>query len=132
MKKWYAFLAKPRLPFTQSAKTVQTTNTDNKDKKYIWRNKMSDAYGICQTYQDSPLDLTHFLLVRTREDMLSRQFVASQMQNKKHRQAIRADLETGIQHLTKLFRIMDAEEQGEQPVAFAANSLYILARHGLA
>lgn len=64
--------------------------------------------------------------------MLVKRFAPSQKQSKKARLAIRADLETGIQHLTKLFRIMDSEEHGEQPVAFAANSLYVLARNGLA
>jgi hypothetical protein len=40
--------------------------------KYIWRDNPADKYRVCQTYKDVPLDLTHFLIVKTRENMLLR------------------------------------------------------------
>ena len=38
-------------------------------KKYIWRNKGEDQYAIGQTFEDNPLELSNYLLVRTRERM---------------------------------------------------------------
>ena len=41
------------------------------DKKtYVWRNKEADSYKIAAGYQDVPLELSNYLLVRTREHLL--------------------------------------------------------------
>lgn len=37
--------------------------------KYIWRNKGEEQYKISKAYLDNPLELSHYLLVRTRELM---------------------------------------------------------------
>mmetsp|Transcript_16386 Transcript_16386/g.22173 ORF Transcript_16386/g.22173 Transcript_16386/m.22173 type:complete len:99 (+) Transcript_16386:104-400(+) len=37
--------------------------------KYIWRNKGEDQYKISETFADNPLELSNYLLVRTREHL---------------------------------------------------------------
>lgn len=39
-------------------------------KKFVWRNKMTDGYKISNSYRDMPLDLSHYMLLRTRENLL--------------------------------------------------------------
>ena len=36
----------------------------------IWRNQYMDGYKIGDTYQDKPMDLSNYLLIRTREKMM--------------------------------------------------------------
>ena len=36
----------------------------------MWRDKEDDAYKITEAYKDDPLELSNFLLVRTREYLL--------------------------------------------------------------
>jgi len=109
--------------------------------QFVWRNKMTDAYKIGNEFQDVPLDLTNYLLLRTRERLV--------LQNKLQQRintggflarftrdltdysltAVERDLEQGLQHLQKAFYIDNKEYN--QPVAFATNALYLLARNGL-
>lgn len=42
----------------------------NPNKVYVWRNKMTDGYKVGQVYQDQPMDLSNYLLIRTREAIL--------------------------------------------------------------
>ena len=37
------------------------------NKKYIWRNKGDDQYKITEAFADNPLELSNYLLIRTRE-----------------------------------------------------------------
>lgn len=52
------------------SKAINTTNNLDGKVKFIWRNKMTDAYKIGNCYQDIPLDLSHYLLIRTKERLL--------------------------------------------------------------
>jgi hypothetical protein len=36
-------------------------------QKYIWRNKGDDNYKISNAFEDNPLELSNYLLIRTRE-----------------------------------------------------------------
>ena len=36
-------------------------------KKFVWRNQGDDNYKITEAFEDNPLELSHYLLVRTRE-----------------------------------------------------------------
>jgi hypothetical protein len=42
----------------------------NPDKVYVWRNHVTDGYKIGRDYEDSPMDLSNYLLIRTRERLL--------------------------------------------------------------
>ena len=37
---------------------------------FIWRNHVADGYKIGQAYTQQPLDLSNYLLIRTRENLL--------------------------------------------------------------
>lgn len=43
---------------------------DGKPKNLVWRNKMADDCKISSDFQDVPLELSYFLLMRTRERMM--------------------------------------------------------------
>jgi len=50
--------------------------------KYIWRNEACDAYKIAhECYADKPLDLTNYLLIRTREQLLLQNRVSGAITN---------------------------------------------------
>jgi hypothetical protein len=59
---------KGMLPILGRDTTVSKTATSN--KIFVWRNQALDAYKISHTFEDKPLDLTHFLIVRTRENLM--------------------------------------------------------------
>jgi len=40
------------------------------DQKLVWRNQLADGYKVNHGYLDTPMDLSNFLLLRTREAML--------------------------------------------------------------
>ena len=40
---------------------------DGKRTTFIWRNNGRDQYSMSEEFKDNPLDLSHYLLVRTRE-----------------------------------------------------------------
>jgi hypothetical protein len=44
---------------------------------YVWRNKVLDGYKIGNYYEDSPMDLSNYLLIRTRERILLENKIAS-------------------------------------------------------
>ena len=37
---------------------------------YIWRNKVTDGYKIGENYKEEPMDLSNYLLLRTKEMLL--------------------------------------------------------------
>ena len=50
--------------------------------KYIWRNKALDGYKIADDgVEDKPLDLSNYLLLRTREQMLLQNRVSGALTN---------------------------------------------------
>lgn len=103
---------------------------------------MTDGYKIGQSYKDIPLDLSHFLLIRTREHLLLQNKLSKKVfkpslfsaltsnYNNSALSSVRRDLEEGMQCLHRLFYV--ERKEYDLPVAFATNALYILARNGLA
>jgi hypothetical protein len=103
---------------------------------------MTDGYKIGESYKDVPLDLSHFLLIRTREHLLLQNklgikvfkptFYSAMTSNYNNSAvaSVRRDLEEGMKCLYRLFYI--EKKEYDMPVAFASNALYVLARNGLA
>ena len=52
------------------AKAVSPIVNSETRSTFVWRNCMTDGYKIGESYKDVPLDLSHFLLIRTREHLL--------------------------------------------------------------
>ena len=115
-------------------------------KKYIWRNKGDDMYKISDAFEDNPLELSNYLLVRTREHLYLQNKIEQKLPQRKsvsakfyqtvkgnyHEDALKevhVDLEQKLKQLQRLFRIKN--EDYPMPVAFATNALYILARNGM-
>ena len=65
-----------------------TQKTFESGKKLIWRNKAADGYKIGLCYEDVPLDLSHYLLMRSREQMI----LQNKLENKVNSGAISARL----------------------------------------
>lgn len=124
----------------------QEGSESGKPKQYIWRNKGDQDYKISEAYADNPLELSHYLLIRTREHM----FLTNKTEGKlpaaksvsgkayetlttdyykKTLKLCQTDLEHKLKQLQRLFRIKN--EKFDMPVAFASNALYILARNGM-
>jgi len=40
------------------------------DRTFIWRSTVMDGYKVGDAYKDQPMDLSNFLLIRTRERLL--------------------------------------------------------------
>jgi hypothetical protein len=51
----------------------------NGKTKFVWRGAMTDSYKIADSYQDIPLDLTNYLIIRTREYLLLKNKVSAQV-----------------------------------------------------
>lgn len=68
--KWQAYINE-RVARPGASSVVKPRALEDQGK-YIWRDNAADKYRVCQTYGDVPLDLTHFLIVKTRENMLLR------------------------------------------------------------
>ena len=110
-------------------------------KTYVWRNKESDSYKIAQGFKDVPLELSNYLLVRTREHLLLQNKVQNKFMsgsvlskftkdyNEKALDEVRQSLDAGLQDFQKVFYVEN--EDFDQPVAFATNTLYILTRNNL-
>ena len=115
-------------------------------KKYIWRNQGDDQYKISDGFEDNPLELSNYLLLRTREHI----YLQNKAQNKLPRASgaagkfyqgikgnyfedalkeVHVDLEQKLKQLQRIFRIKN--EEYSMPVAFATNALYVLARNGM-
>ena len=110
-------------------------------KSYVWRNKEADAYKIAAGYQDVPLELSNYLLVRTREHLLLQNKVQDKFQSgsvlskftkeysEKALDEVRMSLDIALQDFQKVFYVEN--EEFDQPVAFATNTLYVLTRNNL-
>jgi len=116
-------------------------------QKYIWRNKGDDMYHITNAFEDNPLELSNYLLIRTREhfylqnktlDRFTRGkgvagYAYSKITGPEYftgaLQQCETDLEQKLKQLQRLFVIKN--EAFEMPVAFATNALYVLARNGM-
>lgn len=103
---------------------------------------MTDGYKISLDYEDSPMDLSNYLLVRTRERIVLENKISNPqhvMKSKKLKnwqkntnQAflldVRKDITENLVHLERILSVGKGDE--DLPVAFAANALYILERNG--
>ena len=124
------------LPQWRSTKVVLSGT-----QKYVWRDKEDDAYKITEAYKDDPLELSHFLLIRTREYLLlqnkleeklnSNNFTAKYTNdyNQKAFKEVQIELDKGLQDFKRIFYVEN--QDFELPVAFATNTLYILTRNNL-
>jgi len=52
------------------AKAIQPIVNSEAKGTFVWRNCMTDGYKIGDSYKDIPLDLTNYLLIRTREHLV--------------------------------------------------------------
>ncbi len=103
---------------------------------------MTDGYKISDTYEDSPMDLSNYMLLRVRERMLLESKMASPslvMKAGKHHPVTRdltkeslkcckKDIEKGMVALRKVLYV--SNENIDLPVAFASNAIYVLERNG--
>ena len=137
-------LVRGLVPFVPEVNSKQVVQMQD-DKKYVWRNSVTDGYKINAGYMDTPMDLSNFLLLRTREAMLLQMRVNSpdrvesgsmlsklsggsnkeQMLNSVH-----LELSEGLTALEKMFYVDNQES--DLPVAFATNVMYVLAKNNSA
>lgn len=57
------------LPLERNSKSVSTYH-GSANQPFVWRNSITDGYKISESYQDSPMDLSNYLLIRMRERLL--------------------------------------------------------------
>ena len=124
--------------FTYSAATSKTL---------VWRNHVTENYKVSENYTQQPLDLSNFLFIRTRENLL--------LQNKLHNslRVLRSgktnalngpviqksltnvveDIKTSVPLLQNMIWVLqpaNGAKTPDLPVAFATNTLYVLERNG--
>jgi hypothetical protein len=46
---------------------ISSVNLNASDVTHVWRDNHGESYAISETYTESPLELSSFLLIRTRE-----------------------------------------------------------------
>ena len=114
---------------------------------FVWRNHLTWGYKIGQAYTSQPLDLSNYLLIRTRERLLFENKVhapnrvmrsgkASKLTSKFAEQSlihITEDLTKTLPQFTNMLYVLqptDDHKVPDLPVAFATNALYILERNG--
>jgi hypothetical protein len=112
------------------------------DKTLVWRNHVTDGYKIGQVYYDQPMDLSNFLLIRTREYLLLQNKVfapqnvmSSGKANNFTKQLTLTSLKSCRKELDEALNTMDrllyiSKNMHDMPVAFASNALYVLERFG--
>jgi hypothetical protein len=113
------------------------------DKVFVWRNHVTDGYKIGLYYQDSPMDLSNYLLIRTRERIVLENKIANPKNvmkraklmnwqrntNESFLKEVNKDIEEHLVHLHRLLTVSTGKE--DVPVAFAANALYVLERNNV-
>ena len=75
MKKRYAFahnyflaFFRGLFPFESSSRNVLPFHNPN--QTFVWRNTMGDGYKIGLSYKDVPLEISNYLVFRTKELLL--------------------------------------------------------------
>lgn len=114
----------------------------------MWRNHYTEGYKIGQAYTQQPMDLSNYLFIRTRENMLLQNKVnapqrvlksgkTSRLLSHTTQQSLTAvekDLGQTLPHLTNMLYVLspDGDKKiADVPVAFASNTLYVLERNNL-
>lgn len=136
------------LPQTKSI-PVQTYKGTNPYKPhsgikatFVWRNQVNDGYKVSDNFKDEPMDLSNFLLVRTREYLLLQNKVFAPnnvMKTGKHNsltknisvqslKLCRKELNDALESLDRLLYVSVGMQN--LPVAFASNTLYVMERNG--
>lgn len=104
---------------------------------------MHDGYKIEEGFKDRPLDLSNFLLLRSRMNLLLQNRLSgaiknndglfAHLRNKLYQSdfessinSVRLELDKGLDDLHKTFAIEN--KKADYPVAFATNAMYVLAR----
>ncbi len=105
--------------------------------KFVWRNTVPAGYKISNTFSESPMDLSNYMLLKTREYMLltnkvhhpDRVLKSSSSRfaqvHKNGLQTIEKELEDHVPNLLKMVHNFKGQDV---PVAFATNTLYVLAK----
>ena len=85
------FFAEER-PMTNSLLAASQT-------KYVWRNNLGEGYKVSESYKDQPMDLSNYLLQRTREWQYATTNFSEGQANAlaDSHKAIATDLEAGFQ-----------------------------------
>jgi len=133
------------LAFGSKSSQIVNPQASSLATKYIWRNQMKDGYKISEDcYEDKPLDLSNYILLRTREQLLLQNRVNGSLTNNSgmlaglrsklyqntfegNLEACTLDLNENMESLDRIFRIDNTEDN--LPVAFATNAMYVLARN---
>ena len=77
-KHWFRGMGFPDFGSKTINPALELRHADGRRKKYIWRDSQEEKYKIEEGYEDIPLQLSNYLLLRTRE----RLFVKNQMEEK--------------------------------------------------
>ena len=121
------------LPFQ---KNVDVTNVQ---QQFVVLNNAGQNYKANQSCLDDPMDLTNFLLVRSRETLFyhSRINRADKIfakgkdkfssDSKKFLEAASSELKTHMPQLVKVFTTDN--QKYDLPVAFATNAMFLMAQH---
>ena len=122
---------------------TETKIADAAGATSVWRNSIHDGYKISEGYQDRPLDLSNYLLLRSRMHLLMQNRVSGHLKQTSGMFSsvwnhlsekmfvdglhdVRTDIKSRLEDLHRIFVV---ENKGtDYPVAFATNSMYVLAR----
>lgn len=126
--------------------SVKEVPTYNAGRTVVWRNHVTDNYKVVEGFAQQPLDLSNFLFVRTRENLLLQNKVHNPSKVLKSGKAgllshvaekslasVTEDLKANLQNLESVLYVLtpsDKNKAADLPVAFASNTLYVLERNG--
>jgi hypothetical protein len=123
------------LPFQQNV------DVSNAQQKFLVLNNSGQNYKVNPTCLDDPMDLTNFLLIRSRETLFYHNRVNHAdktfakgtdrfaSDSKKFLEAACSELKAHLPQLIKVFTTDNQEY--DLPVAFATNSMYVMAQNHL-
>ena len=96
-----------------------------------------DGYKIGESYANKPMDLSNYLLIRTREKMMLQSRVqgfitgGSSLHQRLFNDTFKANLDSCSNDLAENMQHLRVGASGDLPVAYATNTMYVLARNGL-
>ena len=126
--------------------SVKEVPTYNAGRTVVWRNHVTDNYKVGDGFVQQPLDLSNFLFVRTRENLLLQNKVHNPQKVLKSGKAslfshvaqkslasVSDDIKSNLENLQSVLYVLTPSDNGKAadlPVAFATNTLYVLERNG--
>ena len=106
---------------------------------FVWRNAVLDGYKVSPAFSQQPMDLSNYLLLRTREHMLLSNKVhhtdrvlktATSRYSAVHQKGLDAVSKELGEFLPELQKMLIVHNKQNLPVAFASNALYVLEKFG--